>query len=83
MTKVIFRKDKKTGEIIAFFPETYKEYKNGRMLCYVHIGQHGEANLEYYWDTKKAIEVEYKTLLNELILIGYDDLKIMQRMSYK
>ena len=82
MTKVIFRKDPKYKEIIAFFPETYKEYKNDKMLCYEHIGQHGEASIEYYWTTKKATENEYKPLLNELISVGYNNLKIMQKISY-
>ena len=82
MIKVIFRKDAKNGEIIAFFPETYKEYKNGKMLCYAHLGQHSEASIEYYWTTKKATEKEYKPLFNELVFVGYDDLKIMQKMRY-
>ena len=61
--KVIFRKEK-SGDVIAFFPEFKANY--GRMVCYAHVGQHGEADIEYYWTTKKATEDEYKPLLNEL-----------------
>lgn len=46
--KVIFRKDKETKEIIAFFPETYS---NGFLDSYVHIGQHSIASIQYYKET--------------------------------
>lgn len=85
MTRVIFRKCKGEfkGEIVAFFPDTYNRY-NGNMTCYAHIGQHSDANIRYYWDTVKATEEEYKPLLDELTnVIGYDDLKVMQKMTYK
>lgn len=80
ITRVIFRKDKSTGEIIAFFPESY-EY--GDLMCYVHNGQHGNATIQYYWNTSKATPQEYHELLTELTdLIGYKNLKVMQRMTY-
>ena len=66
--KVIFRKTKnpytKEYEIVAFFPEIDTNY--GKILSYMHIGQHGEADLEFYRETKKATEAEYKPLLEEL-----------------
>jgi len=78
-TKVIFRKDKQTGEIIAFFPETY-EY--GDLMSYAHLGQHSSATIFYYHYTKKATKEEYQELYNELTnLVGYN-LKVMQRMTY-
>lgn len=36
------------------------------MLCYAHIGQHGTASLDYYWETKPANPEEYAELLAEL-----------------
>lgn len=75
--KVIFRKTK-GGEIIAFFPET--EANHGNIMSYMHIGQHSEASLEYYWTTKKATEAEYKTLLDELKL-RYDDCELIVRQK--
>lgn len=84
--KVIFRKAKNpyTGEweVIAFFPESEANY--GRILSYMHIGQHSEASLEFYWDTKKATEAEYKPLLDEL-KARYDGCKLMvrQKVCYK
>lgn len=77
--KVIFRKDKETKEIIAFFPETYS---NGFLDSYVHIGQHSIASIQYYKETEKAKETEYQNLLKELYSIGYDSLKIMSKMIY-
>ena len=74
--KVIFRKDKKTDEVIAFFPETYKD---GILTCYAHNGQHSTAELTYYWTTIKAKPLEYKELEKELTeLCGYQ-LEIKQK----
>lgn len=79
--KVIFRKDKKTNEVIAFFPETYK---NGMVDCYTHIGQHSQASIEYYWGNTKRINSseEYLPLWEELNRIGYKNIKLRFRMSY-
>ena len=80
MIKVIFRKDKKDGTVIAFFPEF--EANRGRIACYEHIGQHGEADLMYYWqNTKKATPEEYEPLYRELTdCVGYVGLIVMQRL---
>lgn len=79
--KVIFRKTKE-NEIIAFMPEANVNY--GNILSYMHIGQHSEASLEFYWTTKKATEEEYKPLLEELKMI-YDDyiLVVKQKICHK
>lgn len=84
--KVIFRKAKnpysKEYEVVAFFPEI--EANNGRILSYMHIGQHSEADLGFYHETKKATEEEYKPLLEEL-KVRYDDceLVVRQKINYK
>lgn len=78
---ILFRKDKDTKEIVAFLPECPVNY--GNILCYMHIGQHSEASLQYYWDTVKATEEEYKPLLEELKNIIYDDiLTVKKRLNY-
>ena len=82
-TKVIFRKVKnpytKDWDIIAFFPDLEANF--GRVVCYEHMGQHGEADILFYkYDTKKATPEEYADLYRELTdLVGYD-LKVMQKM---
>ncbi len=78
--KVIFRKDRK-GNVIAFFPEIKAIY--GNIMSYIHIGQHSEASYEFYTETKKATEEEYRPLFNELKGI-YDDciLVVKQRLCY-
>lgn len=84
--KVIFRKAKnpytKEYEVVAFFPEI--EANHGRILSYMHIGQHSEADLGFYQETKKVAEAEYKPLLEELKTI-YDDCELMvkQKINYK
>ena len=85
MTRVIFRKIKNhkpsdLGDgIIAFLPPV----ERGKITSYMHYGQHSDASYDFYRkDTKKATPDEYKNLLNELeTLVGYDDLRIMQRIS--
>ena len=48
--QVIFRKDKKTKEIVTFLPEvTVNRYM---IMSYMHIGQHSETSLEYYLSTE-------------------------------
>ena len=79
--KVIFRKIK-DGQVIAFFPEFHVQ--RGNIMSYMHIGQHGDASLEFYYSTKKANLQEYEPLLNELKTI-YDDciLTVRQKLSHK
>lgn len=77
--KVIFRKTKE-NEIIAFMPEANVNY--GNILSYMHIGQHSEASLEFYWTTKKATEEEYKPLLEELKMIYDDCILVVKQKIY-
>lgn len=82
---MIFRKEynpnTKSYEPIAFIPEAHVSY--GRIGCYQHIGQHSEADLAYYKQTKKATFDEYKELIKELECV-YSDMKIVirQRLNY-
>lgn len=83
--KVIFRKAKnpytEEYEVVAFFPEIEANYT--RIMSYMHTGQHGEADLGFYHESKKATEAEYRPLLEELKAI-YDDceLVVKQRLNY-
>lgn len=78
--KVIFRKDRKDGTIIAFYPECSANY--GNIVCYQHIGQHGEASLEYYYSTIKASPDEYEELYNEVKDQALVELDVKQRLCY-
>lgn len=78
--QVLFRKDKHTNEIIAFLPEI--PVNRGMVMSYIHIGQHDEAALSYYWDTAKANKEEYNDLYNELCEIYEEKLQIKQRLNY-
>ena len=40
----------KQGHPILFFPEA--SANAGRIVCYVHMGQHSEADMTYYWGLK-------------------------------
>lgn len=70
MTTVIFRKFK-DGEIVALFP--YEIEGVGKVLDYMHVGQHGSSNYNYVVSiTKPASKEEYQDLYNELVRIGYE-----------
>lgn len=80
--KVIFRKDKENGEILAFFPQ--QEVRWGNIGAYVHTGQHFEADYLYYmYSTVKATEEEYSSLYKELQAIYDNTLELRQRVSQR
>ncbi len=76
--RVIFRKWRVSGDVIAFFPDQRNE-RNGLIMAYEHIGQHGEGMYPHP-QTKPASEAEYAPLLAELVRIGYDDLHVVKRV---
>ena len=79
MTPVVFRKYK-TGEIIALFPTISAGVYDQSVQSYIHFGQHGEANYNFVISkTKLATPEEYKELLDELVEIGYINLKVYKR----
>ena len=79
MNKVIFRKFKKEGDIIALLPDYEVNY--GNVMSYQHIGQHGEASIEIVRDTEPAKPSEYADLLAELKSRDYEP-KIYKRLQY-
>ncbi len=84
MTKVLFRKFKEDGEIIALFPEQRYSNVGYSINSYMHLGQHGAAEYDHVIATSNpAREHEYQPLLAELISVGYDDLRVMQRYRPK
>lgn len=80
-THVIFRKDKRTKEIVAFFPTLPGTNFSLTCLCYSHVGQHSTTDKIYYdQDTEPALPSEYENLRRELRYnIGYDDLVVRRR----
>lgn len=83
--KVLFKKVKNPYtneyEIVAFFPQLSACY--GNIMSYSHIGQHGEASIEFCRECKPATSEEYMPLLAELQSI-YDDciLEVKKRLYY-
>jgi len=78
-TPVIFRIINK--ELLAIFPTL--PANRGNMVVYAHIGQHGEASIEYIQSGRPALPEEYDDLLQELVSMGYDDLKVYKRIQRK
>jgi hypothetical protein len=59
-------------EVIAFLPDV--EANRGKIVCYVHVGQHGEASYNFYADDCRPVkpdDPEAVNLLLELQAIGY------------
>ena len=75
--RVMFRKWKGNGAIIAFFPD---QPDGPYLMSYAHIGQHGLASYPHP-KTEPATPEEYAPLLAELRRIGYSDLKIVARFT--
>lgn len=86
MTKVLFRKVKYgyfKGDIDAVFPELPGTNDPSTCVCYSHIGQHSSCMADYYiYETVPATPDEYKSLWDELVSIGYDDLRVVKRMTH-
>lgn len=76
--EVEFKKTPEDGEVIAFFPETrYDGSCNpGMIMSYMHVGQHGEASVEFYNDCTTCLEEDYADLLAELEKV-YDDCELV------
>ena len=67
-TRVIFKKDS-DNEVVAFLLDVPSNY--GNVVCYSHVGQHGEASLDYARGCKPANKQEYFNLAMELQNRGY------------
>ena len=75
--RVILRKDKTDGSIVAFLPNNRARF--GYVMCYAHIGQHSEASLDYYRTTLPLKPEDYSAgdaMVRELTAIGYEVLLV-------
>lgn len=79
---VIFKKDKKDGTVVAFFPETLRDgsCNPGCLMSYEHDGQHGEASIDYFHECRPCSEKEYANLLTELEGIYTNGLRILKKI---
>lgn len=74
--RVIFRKFAE-GDIIALLPDY--PANPGRIMSYMRIGQHAEADREIIANTRPAMPEEAQSLLRELVSI-YGKLEVRQRV---
>ena len=79
MDRVIFRKWKDNGDIIALLPDN--DANPGNVNMYEHVGKHGDGSPTIVnGRTTLATPDEYADLLEELTLMGYD-LRVMKRLN--
>lgn len=84
MTKVVFRKFKDGGDVVALFPEERWSRHEYTISSYQHVGQHGAADYDHVITISHPARAdEYRSLLAELKRIGYDDLRVMQKCRPK
>ncbi len=76
--KVIFRKWKEYGDIIALFPEIAVDTTGYYCQSYMHAGQHSPASPDIVTDTQPATPAEYKKLFAKLTELGYN-LEVIKR----
>jgi hypothetical protein len=77
--RVIFRKFPHDGAVIALFPDQLNE-RTGAINSYMELGQHAETAPDF-GDTKPAEPHEYHSLLNELEMQGYLNLRPVKRFG--
>lgn len=87
MTRVAFKISKnpytKENEVFAFFPDE-KDRHNGDMhTSYAHVGQHSLCSKAFFDRCRWASYGEYINLYEELVRIGYTDLKVVNRDWYE
>ena len=84
--KVIFRKFKTTGNIVAIFPEfncPKYTFQKDSVMCYTYIGQRDECNYKSIMKmTGIAKKGEYDILIAVLTDRGYD-LEIVTQKEYE
>lgn len=80
--RVIIRRYAKNGidELVAFLPDAPATY--GFIMSYVHVGQHGEASLDFYHETIRVNDKapDAQELIAELKSIGYN-VKLTHRLT--
>lgn len=77
--RVIYRKFKHDGAVIALFPDQYNE-RNGQIGSYMELGQHAETYPDF-GDTVAADPNDFRDLHHELIRQGYTNLRIVKRFG--
>ena len=81
--KVVFRKWKDTGDVIALFPEVPSDINGSYCDSYMHVGQHGGADYcGVIGQTVPAAPCECAALSVELNRIGYR-LRPLKRASWR
>ena len=84
-TSVIFRTFKKNnGDVIALFPFIPSDNHGWYCESYMHVGQHSGASQDIVRRgmTRPSTTEEITPLLNELIRIGYTNLRILKRFPH-
>lgn len=80
--RVIFRKYKDSGDIVAIFPRQLGTNDPHTCACYEHVGQHGSCDPWHMLRlTKAAKPPEFAALKSELESIGYT-LELRARMRH-
>lgn len=80
-TRVVFRKFRDNGSIIALFPQIPWDVWGNQCASYMHVGQHSGADPHLSGATVPAKPAEYAPLLRELKKIGYRGLVVGMKVT--
>lgn len=71
-------------DLLAVFPtESASSVHPYDMTCYAIVGQHSSCAPEYIREsTQPATKAQTEAMLKELRQIGYDNLRVVKRMTY-
>lgn len=82
--KVVFRKFKDDGSIIALFPEMPWSEKNNMVTSYMLLGGHSGADYQGIISiSEPAKKDECTRIMNTLEIMGYDNLSIVSKANHK
>jgi hypothetical protein len=76
--QVKFLYNQENQDLFVIFPtDTFKGAFGDKLCTCYSSGQHSTCSMDYVQESKEADEIQYKSLLNELIQIGYMNLEIV------
>lgn len=76
--RAIFKVCPKSNDVIAFLPDVIAN--PGMIMSYMHVGQHGEASREFFYECKHASVEQATELLDELAQIYQEVIFVSKRL---
>lgn len=79
--RAIFKVCPKSNDVIAFLPDVIAN--PGMIMSYMHMGQHGEASREFFYECKHASVEQATELLDELAQIYQEAIFVSNKIKIR